>query len=70
MSALFLTLLNTVACSHEFGENALFLLDRMPQEYHHSFAFLVQLEMAYDRSNVKRDMFSIAAIHPNVVCGG
>eukprot|EP00957_Ditylum_brightwellii_P049813 3776849-Ditylum_brightwellii.AAC.1 len=26
--------------------------------------------MAYDRSKVKRDMFSIAAMQLNVVCGG
>ena len=64
------SLLTTVACSYEFGENALFLLDRMPQENHHSFVSLVQLEMAYDRSKVERDMFSIAAMQPNFVHGG
>ena len=64
------SLLTTVACSYEFGENALFLLDRMPQENHHSFVSLVQLEMAYDRSKVERDMFSIAAMQPNFVRGG
>jgi hypothetical protein len=63
-------LLTTVACSYEFGENTLFLLDRMPQENCHSFVSLVQLQMAYDRSKVERDMFSIAAMQPNIVHGG
>ena len=63
------SLLTTVACSYEFGENALFLLDRMPQENHHSFVSLVQLEAAYERSKVERDMFNIAVMQPNFVRG-
>ena len=34
------------------------------------FVSLIQLEMAYDRSKVERDMFSIAAMQPNFVRGG
>ena len=41
----------------------------MPQKNCHSFVSLVQLEMAYDRSKVERDMFSIAAMQPNFVRG-
>ena len=42
----------------------------MPQENHHSFVSLFQLEMAYDRSKVERDMFSIATMQSHFVCGG
>eukprot|EP00957_Ditylum_brightwellii_P089119 6786338-Ditylum_brightwellii.AAC.1 len=42
----------------------------MPQKNQHSFVSLVWLGMAYDRSKVERDMFSIAAMQPKIVCGG
>eukprot|EP00957_Ditylum_brightwellii_P130156 9928358-Ditylum_brightwellii.AAC.1 len=42
----------------------------MPQENCHGAVSLVQLEMAYDRSKVEMDMFSIAAKQQNFVCGG
>eukprot|EP00957_Ditylum_brightwellii_P026491 2003800-Ditylum_brightwellii.AAC.1 len=42
----------------------------MPKENCHHFVSPVQLETYFERSKVKRVMFSITAIQPNFVHGG